>query len=63
MNPLIDGFREPIKEELVLEEILVRIEYSELGAPIVPVRKPNKKYPIFGDYSVTINPHLKIPEH
>ena len=33
------------------------------GAPIVPVRKPNEKYPIFGDYSVTINPHLKIPEH
>ena len=40
-----------------------RIEYSKLGAPIVPARKPNEKYLIFGDYSVTINPHLKIPEH
>ena len=33
--------REPIKEELdrlVSEKILKRIEYSEWGAPIVPVR-------------------------
>ena len=58
--------REPIKEELdrlVSEGILSRIDYSEWGAPIVPVKKPSGKYRICGDYSVTINPHLKVPEH
>ena len=58
--------REPIKEELdrlVNEGILRRIEYSEWGAPIVPVKKPSGKYRICGDYSVTVNPHLKVPEH
>ena len=50
-------------DRLVAEKILRKIDYSDWAAPIVPVRKPSGSYRICGDYSVTINKHLKVPEH
>ena len=60
------ALREQIEEEikrLVSVGILKKIDYSDYAAPIVPVKKASGGLRICGDYSVTINKHLRIPEH
>jgi hypothetical protein len=60
------AIKEDIAEELdrlINSGVLVKVDYSDWAAPIVPVKKPNGKYRICGDYSVTINKFLKVPEH
>ena len=43
--------------------MIEKIDYSEWAAPIVPVKKPNGKIRICGDYKVTINQYLVNPQH
>ena len=43
--------------------MIEKIDYSEWAAPIVPVKKPNGKIRICGDYKVTINQYLVNPHH
>ena len=43
--------------------ILEKVEYSEWASPIVPVLKPNGEIRICGDFKVTINTQLDVPEH
>lgn len=45
---------------LVDNKVLVPIEYSEWGTPIVPVIKSNGEIRICGDFKVTLNPSLEI---
>ena len=44
-------------EKLVAEDIIEKVEHSELASPTVPVIKPNGDMRICGDCSVTINQH------
>ena len=39
------------------------MEFSDWATPIVPVLKPDGSVHICGDYKVTINPVLDVPEH
>lgn len=65
-RPIPYGIRDKVEQEinrLVNEGILVQVDYSEWGTPIVPVAKRNGSLRICGDYKVTINPHLKIDQY
>ena len=50
-------------ERQVHNGVLQRVEYSEWGTPIVVVPKPSKAVRICGDFSVTVNPQLKINQY
>jgi len=50
-------------DRLIESGVLKKVDYSDWAAPIVAVRKSNGKYRICGDYSVTVNKFLKVPEH
>ena len=56
------GNEEEIKR-LINLEVIEKIDHSEWTAPIVPVKKPNGKIRICGDYKVTINQYLENPQH
>ena len=43
--------------------VLRKVEYSDWANPIVPVKKASGKFRICGDFSVSLNKHLKVPEH
>lgn len=65
-RPIPYAIRDAIEGELislVKSGVIEKIDYSDWAAPIVPVRKPNGKIRICGDYKVTINPDLEIPTH
>ena len=47
-------------ERLIKLGQLERIESSEWATPIVPVQKSNGKVRICGDFSVILNPYLKV---
>ena len=58
--------KEDIAQELgklIASGVLKKVDYADWAAPIVAVKKPNGQYRICGDYSVTINKYLMIPEH
>ena len=58
--------REKIADELPrLEKIgvLEKVEFSDWASPIAPVLKPGGSVRICGDYKVTKNPVLDVPEH
>ena len=50
-------------ERQVHNGVLQRVEYSEWATPIVVVPKPSKAVRICGDFSVTVNPQLKINQY
>ena len=43
--------------------ILEKVDIAEWAAPIVPVIKPSGEIRLYGDYKVSINPHLEINQH
>jgi len=50
-------------ERLTQAGILEKVDHSEWATPIVPVIKKNGSIRICGDYSVTLNPKLRVDEH
>ena len=43
--------------------ILVKVDISELAAPVVPVIKPSGEIRLCGDYKVSVNPYLEIKQY
>ena len=56
------GIEKEIKRLIDLG-VIEKSDYSEWAAPIVPVKKPNDKIRICGDYKVTINQYLENSQH
>ena len=56
------GIAEEI-EKLEKQGVLKKIDYSDWASPIVPVRRPNGDIRICGDYKVTVNQYIEVPEH
>lgn len=60
------ALKEKIAEDLHrLEKIgvLEKVEFLNWAKPIIPVLKRDDSVRICGDYKVTINPDLDVPEH
>lgn len=58
--------RTQVEEELdrlTQDGILEKVNHSDWATPIVPVLKKNGSLSICGDYSVTLNPRLRVDEH
>ena len=65
-RPVLFALKETIAAELKRLErlgVLEMVEFSDWGTPIVPVLKPDRSVRICGDYKVTINPVLDVPEY
>ncbi|PFX15928.1 Uncharacterized protein K02A2.6 [Stylophora pistillata] len=65
-RPVPFALKEKIAEELKRLEgigVLQKVEFSDWATPIVPVLKPDGTVRICGDYKVTINPTLDVPEY
>ena len=65
-RPVPFALKEKIAEEVKRLErlgVLEKVEFSYLASPIVPVLKPDGTVRICGDYKVTINPELDVPEY
>nr|XP_012137589.1 PREDICTED: uncharacterized protein K02A2.6-like [Megachile rotundata] len=50
-------------EKLVNTGILEKVDCADWATPVVPVLKKNGAIRLCGDYSVTLNPRLKIDKH
>jgi len=50
-------------EQMVREGNIEKVESSDWATPIVPVMKPDGSVRICGDYKVTLNPCLQVPQH
>ena len=59
---LRDGVAAEI-DRLLKEGIIEKVSYSDWATPIVAIQKPNKTVRICGDYKVTVNPVLNVPEY
>ena len=50
-------------QRLEKEGVLKKVETSDWATPIVPVLKPDGTVRICGDFKVTLNRYLGVPEH
>lgn len=50
-------------EKWVSDGVLVKVETSQWGTPVVPIIKNNNSIRLCGDYKVTVNPNLIVDEH
>ena len=50
-------------DRLQREGVIKPMEYSDWGAPIVPVLKPNGEVRICGDYKLTVNLEAKVNKY
>ena len=65
-RPVAYALRDKISDELKRLEslgVVEKVETSDWASPIVPVLKPDGSVRICGDFKVTINPVLEIPEY
>ena len=70
-NHAIRNVRHVAEQEKIADElprlekigVLEKVEFSDWASPIVPVLKPGGSVRICGDYKVTKNPVLDVPEH
>ncbi|CAF2790880.1 unnamed protein product [Rotaria sp. Silwood2] len=65
-RPIPFAYVTGVKEEIernVTADILERIDTSPWAAPIVPIKKPNGKIRICGDFKVTINPQILVDQY
>ncbi|XP_062575345.1 uncharacterized protein K02A2.6-like [Saccostrea cucullata] len=65
-RPVPFALRDKISKELDRLEktgILEKVECSDWAAPIVPAMKADGSVRICGDFKVTVNPYLDIPEY
>ncbi|XP_028418795.1 uncharacterized protein K02A2.6-like [Dendronephthya gigantea] len=65
-RPVPFALKDKIADELFRlekEGVLEKVDSSEWATPIVPVLKPDNTVRICGDYKVTINPILDVPEY
>ena len=65
-RPVAYALRPKVSEEIQrLEEagVLEKVQYSEWASPVVPVQKPDGSIRLCGDFKVTINPELEVPEY
>jgi hypothetical protein len=65
-RPILFAYLDGVKDEIqrnVDAGILQRVNTSPWAAPIVPVKKPNGKIRICGDFKVTINSQILIDQH
>ena len=65
-RPVPFALKDKIAEELERLEklgVVEKVECSDWATPIVPVLKPDGSVRICGDYKVTINPCLEVPEY
>ena len=59
---LADKVKDELERNISLG-ILEKIDFSEWATPIVPVVKPTGAIRICGDFKVTLNPQMLIPQH
>ena len=65
-RPMAFAIKEKVEVELKrLEDlgVIEKVKYCDWAAPIVPVSKPSGSIRICGDFKVTINPWLKVPDY
>jgi len=65
-RPVPYALRSKVEDELSRledEGIITKVEHSQWAAPIVVVPKANGQIRICGDYKVTVNQAVEIPEH
>lgn len=65
-RPVPFALKEKVGEEirrLEGEGIIEPVEYSDWAAPVVPIKKPDGKIRLCGDYKVTVNPVLDVKEY
>ena len=60
------GLQEPVEAEysrLEAEGIVEKVEFSEWATPVVHVPKSDGTTRSCGDYVVTVNPQLNVPQY
>ncbi len=65
-RPVPYALKDKVSDELQRLEkmgVLEKVEFSDWATPIVPVLKPDGSVRVCGDYKVTLNPQLEVPEY